>query len=394
MSGVQRVPPIPGGGRPGWVVPAVAVMLPCGALGWFLYFVLFRTTPGQDWMVFDTAAQAWFRGDPALLLDGARFTSVLNATHSWLAVPLKFHPWVYPPYTLLLALPFGLLPWWANYAVFQGLSLAGFVAALSLWAPPGRRWVFILGVLGCAATAFTFGSGQNSFLTAGLVTGGIWLMHRRGVAAGVLLGLLAFKQQLAVLVPVALAAAGAWRAMAAAAVTVAVLLAGSLVVPGVAMWQAWLHLLLGGDPAFHNWVNEGRLHGQSVFTCAVVAGVSEHAANLLQLAAMGISALCVFVAFARQSAPPRQLAVLLCGMILAAPHVGNYDAIMLGEAAMLVLVGSGFVPGAGMAALAVAVWCALSFQPPFVITAAAVTPVLVAGLMVGCLARGRQGLLF
>jgi len=114
----------------------------------------------------------------------------------------------------------------------------------------------------------------------------------------------------------------------------------------------------------------------------------------MQFAALGISALCVFVAFARRGAPPRQLAVLLCGMILAAPHVGNYDAIMLGEAAMLVLVGSGFVPGAGMAALAVAVWCALSFQPPFVITLAAATPLLVAGLMVGCLGRGRQGLLF
>ncbi|MEJ0045672.1 MAG: hypothetical protein WDN04_05790 [Rhodospirillales bacterium] len=56
-----------------------------GAIGWYLFTLLFWNTPGQDWMVFDTAAHAYFRHDYSLLLNGHRFTETLNATHTpWL----------------------------------------------------------------------------------------------------------------------------------------------------------------------------------------------------------------------------------------------------------------------------------------------------------------------
>ena len=357
-------------------------MAPCAVLGWVFYFYLFRTTPGQDWMVFDTAAQAYFRGDTGLLLDGPRFTGVLNATHGWLAEPLKFHPWVYPPYTLLLALPFAMLPWWADYGAFQLLSFAGLVASLSLWAQGRRRLLLIGGVIACAATPFTLGSGQNSFLSAGLVTAGIWFLRRRPWVSGVLLGLLAFKPQLAILVPVALVAARAWPVIAAASLTVGTLLGASLLMPGIGLWRAWLHLLLGGDPAFHQWINGGRLYGQSVYACARLAGLSESLASSIQLAATAGAAACVYAVFRRQRARPEiQLAALLCAMIVAAPHVGNYDALMLGEACMFVLIRAPLHASMLEVALAVAVWCSLSFQPPFIIRPAVVTPLLVSGFM-------------
>jgi len=357
---------------------ALLVMAPCALLGWVFYYYLFRTTPGQDWMVFDTAAQAWFHNDLALLFDGPRFTAQLNATHSWLAEPLVFHPWVYPPYTLLLALPFGLLPWWANYTLFQGLSLALYGIALSLWAPPGRRAALILGTLACAATAFTFGSGQNSFLSAALVTMGLWFVPRRPLLGGALLGLLAFKPQLAFLVPLALVCTGAWRSIAAAALIVCLLIGTSLIVPGIAVWQAWLHLFLGGDASFHQWVNEGRLHGQSIYACAIIAGASPALATAAQYIAIAIAAACVVRAFRRPLPSRTRLAVLLTAMILAAPHVGNYDAIMLGEAAMLLLL----QPPPGMPpALPVAMWCLLSFQPPSVLRLGLLLPTAAFGTL-------------
>ncbi len=368
----------------------LALMAGCMILGWYVYAVLFRTTPGQDWMVFDTAGKAYLRGDTGLLLDGQRFTAVLNATHGWLAEPLRFHPWIYPPYTLLLALPFALLPWWASYGVFQAASFAGLVASLSLWARGTDRVLLIAGVACCAATAFTLGSGQNSFLSAGLVTAGIALMDRRPRAAGVLLGLLCFKPQLAFLVPLALAAAGAWRALAAAAATVCALLGLSLIAPGIGLWRAWLHLILGGDPAFHAWVEQGRLYGQSVFACARLAGLSGQAAAVAQAVAVLCGALCVAAAFRLCSRADR-LAVLLLSMVLAAPHVGTYDAVLLGEASTMVLLGLGeSQPGVGEAALAVAVWCSLSFQPPFVLRAAVATPLLVLALAVSVVRRAAQ----
>ena len=364
-----------------------------GVIGWYLFGLLFWNTLGQDWMVFDTAAHAYFRRDFALLLDGPRFTDVLNATHTpWLRDKLEFHPWVYPPYTLLLAIPFALLPWWLNYVSFQLLSFAGLMAALRLWQAPGRAgWLLPAGVILCPATAFTIGAGQNSFFSASLVTAGICFMHCRPRLAGVLLGLLAFKPQLAILVPVALAAAGAWIAFAAAAVTVAALLAFSLVVPGMELWHGWLNLFLSGDPAFHTWVNAGRIYGQSVFTCLRMVGLPDDAANFGQLLAVVFAAVCVWLAFRRRLPPAEQLAVLLCGMILAAAHVGNYDAIMLGTAAMLVLLqglSRPFLPGEAL--LAMLVWASTTINPPFIFKISVVTPLLVMALMARLLLPGRR----
>ncbi len=366
--------------RPAWWRIAALIMLAFAALGWFLYVALFGATWGQDWMVFDTAGKAYLRGDLGLLLNGPRFTAALNASHPSLAVPLRFHPWVYPPYTLLLAVPFALLPWWANYGVFQSLSLAGLVLALRLRARGARLGVLLLGVLGSGAAAFTLGSGQNSFLSAALVTAGITWLPRRPVLAGIMLGLLAFKPQLAMLVPVALASARAWRTLVAAGLTGAALLGASLVVPGVGLWRAWLGLFLSGDPAFHAWVEQGRLYGQSVFACARLAGLPAGGADAAQMAAILLSGLCVLSVFRRGSDAVR-LAVFLLAIILAAPHVGTYDAIMVAEAVMLLLLQPGAMPRIDVV-LAVAVWCSLSLQPPFVVRPAVITPLLVGALMV------------
>jgi hypothetical protein len=353
-----------------------------GLIGWALIVVIFHATPGQDWMVFDTAAQAWRRGDIPLLLDGPRFTAELNATHGWLSQPLVFHPWVYPPYTMLLALPFGLLPWWLNYTAFLSLSFAGLMAASCLWRRRGdHRALFLAGIIACPATAFTLGAGQNSFMSAGLVTAGIWFMRRRPKLAGLLLGLLAFKPQLALLVPVALAAAGAWTAMAAAAATVAALLLTSLVIPGLPLWRGWLHLFLSNDPAFHHWVEAGREFGDSVFTCLQLAGVPPAWANAGQLAAIMLAAACVWHAFRARLPDATRLAVLLAAMVLAAPHVGDYDALLLGIAAMLTLTEAGPLRRVDII-VATAIWVSTAFQPPFIFRAAIVTPLIIAAFII------------
>jgi len=378
---------------------AAILFLIAGPFGWLLFYAIFRQTPGQDWMVFDTAVQAWRRGDVSLLLDGPRFTAVLNTTHAaWLPTKLVFHPWVYPPYTLLLALPFALLPWLASYIAFQCLSLAGLLLALRPWCPPGKpRMVLLAGVLLCPATAFTLGAGQNSFFSAALAVGGIHLLRRRPLISGCLLGLLAFKPQFAIMLPIALLAARAWPTIAAAATTVIALLLASLIVPGVALWRGWLTLFFGADPAFHTWVNEGRLHGQSVFTCLHLLGVPDRFANLGQLVAIVASGICVWAAFRGVMPAAEKLAVLLCAMILAAAHVGNYDAIMLGIAALLVLVqgyARTFRPGEAL--LAMLVWSATAVNPPFLgatfspLYISVVTPLLVLALMLRLLVKPVQ----
>ncbi len=69
------------------------------------------------------------------------------------------------------------------------------------------------------AVLVTITHGQNAFLTTALFGWGLLLLPRGPVAAGILFGLLTFKPQVGVLLPVALVAGGHWRAIVAAALT-------------------------------------------------------------------------------------------------------------------------------------------------------------------------------
>ncbi len=337
-------------------------LLPIGAAGWLLFAALFRDTLGQDWMVFDLAARAYWRGDAALLLDGAKFTAVLNATYSSLAQPLVFHPWVYPPYTLLLVLPFGLLPWWLSFAGFQAVTFAAMAAALRPWCAGWQQYACVLGgIVLCPATAYNIGAGQNAFLSAALLLGGCWLLGTRPLVAGMLFGILAFKPQLGLLVPVALAAAGAWRAVAAAAATVVALVLLSLAAPGIAVWRGLLHLYASGDQP-RQWVE---LYGQSVFTVLRLAGAPALPANIGQLAAVLIGAAAVWKAFRSPIDKLRKLAVLLCAIAFSAPHFGDYDAVLLAIAVMLLLRPASGAPSRLVATLSVLAWCSTAINPPY-----------------------------
>ena len=139
------------GGTPGLPLSPrrmLALAAICGSFGiaaWVLWVWVFSGNPGQDWMVFYTAARAYFDGNLPLIFDGEALTAALNQRFAaWLAFTLNLHPWVYPPTFLLLFLPFGMLPPAASLAVFL---LSGFIvllAAASLYVGRGQpRWIVL-----------------------------------------------------------------------------------------------------------------------------------------------------------------------------------------------------------------------------------------------------------
>ncbi len=372
----------------------LVLFLAVGAFGAFVFVSLLAGTAGQDWMVFDTAARAYLDGHGSLLLDGVQLTRVLNAAHPTLRQPIVFHPWVYPPYTLLLVLPFALLSWPLSYGGFQLLSFAAMAAGLRAWLPDWRRFAVVLGgVAICPAAVYTVGAGQNSFLSAALLLGGMKLLDARPIAAGALLGLLAYKPQLGLLIPVALLAGRAWRAMAGATAMVVALVAASLVVPGVVIWRGWLELFLHGSQTPRQWVE---LYGQSVFTYLRLLGLTPAGANGGQAAALVIAAILVWHAFRTPMPAIRRLAALLAAISFSAPHFGDYDAILLGITAMLLLLSPEIARTRGLVALSCLVWCTTAVNPPYlfyqtirpIFYLSELTPLIILALAL-CLARRR-----
>src|SRR5690606_9608280 len=125
----------------------------------------------------------------------------------------------YPPVFLLVCAVLGLLPYLPAFYLFQALTLPAYllVARRTLRETGWAGWVL---ALAAPAAYWNFGLGQNGFLTAALFGGALLLVDRRPVLAGVLFGLICYKPHFGLLIPVALAASGNWRAFAGATASV------------------------------------------------------------------------------------------------------------------------------------------------------------------------------
>ncbi|HET8996719.1 MAG TPA: glycosyltransferase family 87 protein [Acetobacteraceae bacterium] len=363
-----------------------------GLGGWLVYAWALRGQIAEDSMVFHIAARAWIDGLGSRLYDGFWITQQINQHFAaWLAKPLPLHPWVYPPSFLLLTLPFGYLPFAVAFPVFELASFAAFAAAARSQVTKGR--FMLVALLLSPATAANVLLGQNGFITGALLVGGMGLLRSSPVVAGVLLGLMSYKPQFCMLIPVALLASRSWRTAVVAACTAAVLALASVAVFGIHPWQSWVGLMSGGSGLFHDWVREARINGMSVYACAVLLGASPGVANLAQATAILVSGAAVYRAFAFHGAMREQvrLAVFLAATVLAAPHVANYDAVLLAMSAILVVSvvsQEGF--GARECVLASLIWLCPLFNPPAAFRIGLLTPILLLVFIGVLVSQARQ----
>jgi Glycosyltransferase family 87 len=362
----------------GWAVVALTPLAP-GTIG------LNLNALGTDFMVFWGGARWFFTGHLAALFDGERFTAYLNATFAgWLSAPLQFRPWVYPPSYLFVVLPFGLLPFGLSYVLFQLASGALLAAALWFGAErAGARPLVVAAALLGPAAAINAGMGQNAFLVAALLVGGLRLAPSRPALGGAVLGLLTMKPQFFLLVPVALAAGRQWRALAASLLAAALLALASLAVFGIACWRHWIALALSSyDNPLGNWMELGRLWGGSIYACLVSGGASPRLANAVQAAGTLLAAALAYRAFRLPLPNDRKIAVLLACAILGAPHSSLADLVLPAVAAAL-WSGEASQTGRSPAAWSVALllWLASLVNPPVVSPVGRLTPVLVVGFI-------------
>ena len=354
--------------------PVLAALMALAALyAWALFVSTFVkpgsigpnfNAPGTDWMVFHAAARATLDGHIAGIFDGDKFTAFLNGQYkNWLTSPLLFRPWVYPPSFLLLVLPFGMMGFFTAYLLFQAITGGALVAALRAGELKAGT---IAAVLLSPAAAISVIDGQLAFMIAAILAGGFFLLERRPWIAGAILGLLTLKPQFALMAPLALIAGGSWRAFVGAAVSATVLALASALAFGVEPWIWWWHQTLSSiaspDP---KWIEFGRIWGNSVYACAMLLGADNKMASLLQAIAVVVCAGAVIAAFRSRMHSDLKLAVLLVATILAAPHSGAYDALLLVIAGLLWIARTAGETWRWMIVLAL--WIVPIISPPAVI---------------------------
>jgi hypothetical protein len=244
------------------------------------------------------------------------------------------NPFPYPPTFLLLVWPIGLLPFWAAYLAWIGATLLAALLATcaGAGAGTGARAATAAAMLLAPSTAACLASGQSGFLLAALLVGGLRLAGPRPALAGLLFGLLTYKPQFGLLVPLALVAAGRWRCIAAACVTTAGLVALDTVVLGRGIWAAWWRSLPGYMAVFDRDTAANRTI-PTVLGNVQALGVPHGVAQAVQVLAALAAAAAVWAAWRRPG--PFAVPALLAATCLATPHAFLYDLPLLSAGALL-----------------------------------------------------------
>lgn len=278
------------------------------------------------------AAQAWL---------WSAHHAVQQATHGSADVP--FYGWHYPPPFLLVAAALATFPYLWALVVYQAATLAALTVLVRRIVPgPGTLAV----ILGAPVVLICVGHAQNGFLTAALLGGGLLLLDRRPLLAGLLLGCLVYKPQFALLVPALLLIGGHWRAIAGAAASAAILIAATLAIWGLPVWQAFLDSL----PLTQEIVIEAGATGwhkiMSPFAASRMWGGTIETAYAVQALAT-VAAIAATLWIARTAAPALRNAAACAAVLIATPYVLDYDLVVLGVGAAFLFADGrvrGFLP--------------------------------------------------
>ena len=246
-----------------------------------------------------------------------------------------YYGWFYPPIFLLLAAALATLPYALSLSLWLGATLALYVAAIGLIVQTSHPLIqrgWWLPALAFPAVFVNLGHGQNGFLTAALLGGALALLSKRPWLSGVLFGLLAYKPQFLLVIPLVLICGGYWRTIIAATLTAVVLSGLATVTFGIEIWppfaqamQASRRLVLeGGDVGFEKF--------QSAFAAVRFWGGTVTVAYAFQAVVSLVAVLGAVWTWRAARDPSLRAAALILATLLASPHVLDYDLMLLGPA--------------------------------------------------------------
>ena len=278
---------------------------------------------GTDFTSFYAASSLVLQGNPHLAYD---FSSHFAAEKAAVGEQLNlYYSFSYPPTFLLLLAPFAKLPYLLALALWLSMTLLFFIAMVRKLANEKETIILLLAF---PAVFLTIGHGQNAFLSAGLIAGGLYYLDRKPLLAGLLIGLLSFKPHLGILIPFVLILSGHWKVFISAAITTLLFASVSWLAFGDETWNAFFESTVNTQNTLNNGI-VGLYKMQSLFASLRNNGVGLTGAYLLH----GGLALCASAAIVwvwlQDVDKHMKYAALCTASLLISPFLLDYDLTIL-----------------------------------------------------------------
>ena len=268
-----------------------------------------------DFLSYWAAGRLVISGDASSAYDLLRHRVV----EEQVASGVGFLPFPYPPPFLLFVTPFGLLPFWVAFAAWIAITAAIYVIV-------ARRCIEPRFALAQAAAAANLIIGQNGFLTSAIFIRGTSLLSVRPLLGGALLGLLAIKPQIALLLPVALLAGREWRAIAGGALSTFALLGISLFIFGADAYRGFLGIL----PQYTEWLGASRWPwGELASPFALLRYFDVPSSIAVAVHSVIAISATALVARAWALKLEERISILAAATLLVPPYLFTYDGLLL-----------------------------------------------------------------
>jgi hypothetical protein len=282
------------------------------------------------------------KGPPSDFLSFFAAGKLALAFHAWQAYVQSFHAaaeaaaigfhnhyvyFYYPPVFLLLCAPLALLPLRVAFLVFEAASLGAFLVVMHRILRP-ENWTWYIPILAYPAVIWTLFLGQNSFVTAALIGATTLLLEESPTLAGVALGMMCYKPNLALIAPIALIAGWQWEAFWAAGITAATLVAGSEWLFGSDTWLQYFTAMSQSGSVYN-----GDLVTLGTYVTTYGAILTLGGGGSLALAAQVLVSLVtaglIFWIWRQKTSIAIRSTALVAGMLLSTPVARMYDLTLL-----------------------------------------------------------------
>ncbi|MGY8634635.1 glycosyltransferase family 87 protein [Bradyrhizobium sp. 14AA] len=238
---------------------------------------------------------------------------------------VQYYAWLYPPPALLIIAPLGMLPYAVSLITWLSITGAAYIATVYRLI---RRSDALAPILCFPAVLINTIHGQNAFLSTAIVGTGLLMSDRYPVAAGMVLGTLCFKPQLAPMLAIVVIARADWRMAFGAAFSSCLLIISTMVIFGFDVWHQFASVI----PVSRFWLEQGVMgffKMQSTFAAVRLLGGDVQLAYAIQALVTVLAAILLLMIWRSPASLRLRVGATGAAILLGTPFVLDYDFVLL-----------------------------------------------------------------